>query len=324
MSRNMYAVAGDCPGNEDLALQIQTGDRSAAELLVSRNEGYLTDLARNYSAWCELEDLKQEGAMALLAAAERFDPSYGTKLLTYATPAIEAAMADCAARSSFSLSVPSSRYDQLRRVGYVLAQKESTPDASPTEAVCEALGVSPKVAEDLLAEYRTVFQVRQLGDDVFGLRGGADPAKLYDQKMRRVLLLRLIEETLSPRERTLVRCYLGLEGPYSEGMTFQELAVRLNYNGHSGAEKSYKAALRKLRKQLYTGAYGQWLSIQKAIREARAQAEAGSGCYSAPQTTWWDEKEQAERFLGEVTALVRVYEVLCGAEKDMEADGQEP
>ena len=77
--------------------------------------------------------------MALLAAAERFDPSYGTKLLTYATPAIEAAMADCAARSSFSLSVPSSRYDQLRRVGYVLAQKESTPDASLTDAVCEAL-----------------------------------------------------------------------------------------------------------------------------------------------------------------------------------------
>ena len=86
MSRNMYAVAGDCPGNEELALQIQTGDRSAAELLVARNEGYLTDLAKGHTAWCELEDLKQEGAMALLAAAERFDPSYGTKLLTYATP----------------------------------------------------------------------------------------------------------------------------------------------------------------------------------------------------------------------------------------------
>ena len=257
MSRNMYAVAGDCPGNEELALQIQTGDRSAAELLVARNEGYLTDLAKGHTAWCELEDLKQEGAMALLAAAERFDPSYGTKLLTYATPAIEAAMADCAARSSFSLSVPSSRYDQLRRVGYVLAQKESTPDASLTDAVCEALGVSPKVAEDLLAEYRTAFQVRQLGDDVFSVSGGGDPAKLYDQKMRRVLLLRLIEEALSPRERTLVRCHLGLEGPYSDEMTFQELAVRLNYNGHSGAEKAYKAALRRLRKQLNTSAYGQ-------------------------------------------------------------------
>ena len=39
-------------------------------------------------------------------------------------------------------------------------------------------------------------------------------------------------------------------------MTFQELAIRLNYNGPSGAEKAYKSALRKLKKDLYGGAYG--------------------------------------------------------------------
>lgn len=33
-------------------------------------------------------------------------------------------------------------------------------------------------------------------------------------------------------------------------MTFQELAIRLNYNGPSGAEKAYKAALRKLKRDL--------------------------------------------------------------------------
>ena len=45
MSKNMYTVAGDCPSNEDLALRIQAGDRKAADLLISQNEGYLTDLA---------------------------------------------------------------------------------------------------------------------------------------------------------------------------------------------------------------------------------------------------------------------------------------
>ena len=88
----MYTAAGDCPGNEELALRVQAGDRSAAELLISRNEGYLIKLALEYTPWCELEDLKQEGALALLEAARRFDPAYGTKLLTYATPMIEAAM----------------------------------------------------------------------------------------------------------------------------------------------------------------------------------------------------------------------------------------
>ena len=92
----MYAAAGDCPGNEELALRIQAGDKNAAELLISQNEGYITKLAREYTPWCELEDLKQEGALALLDAARRFDPICGTKLLTYATPMIETSMSDYA------------------------------------------------------------------------------------------------------------------------------------------------------------------------------------------------------------------------------------
>ena len=92
-------------------------------------------------------------------------------------------------------------------------------------------------------------------------------------------------------------------------MTFQELAIRLNYNGPSGAEKTYKSAIRKLKKQLNDGAYGQWLSIQKAIHKARAEAETDSGCYVPPQTTWMDEKELAERFLCEVISLIHVHEI---------------
>lgn len=103
--------------------------------------------------------------------------------------------------------------------------------------------------------------------------------------MRRVLLLQLMEEVLKPRELNLVRYYLGIGQPDEEGMTFQELAIRLNYNGPSGAEKAYKSALRKLKKELCSGAYGQWLSIQKAINKARAEAEADPGHYATPQTT---------------------------------------
>ena len=125
----MYTVAGDSPCNEELALRMQAGDKNAAERLVSQNEGYLTDLARAYTPWCELEDLKQETALALLDAAGRFDSAYGTKLLTYATPAMEAALSDYAARYSSSLSIPISRYNQLRRVAYLCAEAQDTSEA---------------------------------------------------------------------------------------------------------------------------------------------------------------------------------------------------
>jgi len=127
-----------------------------------------------------------------------------------------------------------------------------------------------------------------------------------------------MEEVLNPRELNLVRYYLGIGLPDGERMTFQELAIRLNYNGPSGAEKAYKSALRKLKKSLYSGAYGQWLSIQKAIRETRAEAETDSGGYIPPQTTWLDEKELTERFICEVSSLIRVHEIFCEALDDEE------
>ena len=313
MTRNMYTVAGDGPCNEELTLRIQAGDKNAAEQLISQNEGYLTKLARAYMPWCMLEDLKQEAALALLDAAGRFDPVYGTKLLTYATPAIEAALSDYAARYSSSLSIPISRYNQLRRVAYLCAEAQDTSESELTKAVCEKLKVSSKSAEALLKEYRTLRCARQLGDDVFSVSCGSDPAVTYDRLMRRTLLMQRMEEVLTPRELNLVRSYLGIGQPDEGGMTFQELAIYLNYNGPSGAEKAYKAALRKLKRDLYGGAYGRWLSVQKAIRAAKAEAEQDAGHHATPQRTWWEEQALANRFACEVAALIRVYEVLSGA-----------
>ena len=313
MTENMYTVAGNGPCNEELALRIQAGDKNAAERLISQNEGYLTELARAYTPWCETEDLKQEAALALLDAAGHFAPAYGTKLLTYATPAIEAALSDYAARYSSSLSIPISRYNQLRRVAYLCAEAQNTSKSELTKAVCGELNVSAKVAGALIKEYRTLFCVRQLGDDVFSVSCGGDPAVAYDRLMRRTLLTQRMEEVLTPRELNLVRSYLGIGQPDEESMTFQELAIRLNYNGSSGAEKAYKAALRKLKKDLYGGAYGRWLSAQKAIRAAKAEAEQAAGHDTTPQRTWWEEQALADRFICETAALARVYEVLSGA-----------
>ena len=262
-----------------------------------------------------MDDLKQEGALALLGAATRFNPSYGTKLLTYATPAIETAMRDCAAQGSFSLSLPLDRYYQLRQVAFLYATHEQDAEADILTAIQEKLEVSAKVAKRLLEEYRTVFQIESLGERVFDLGCGGDPAKAYDRFMRRTLLLQRMEEVLSPRELNLVRCYLGIGQPNEQGMTFQELAIRLNYNGPSGAEKAYKNAIRKLRKQLNGGAYGQWLSIQKAIQAARREASREIG-YHPSQSTWLDAQELIRRFLYKTAVLCRVYHILHTANEE--------
>ena len=316
---SMYCCDDLYLSNEELALRIQDGDPQAAPFLLSQNEGYLTMLATSY---CEqfsqdflVDDLKQEGALALLDASTKFDPSYGTKLLTYATPAIETAMRDCAAQGSFSLSLPLDRYRQLRQVAFLYATHERDIETDLLPAIQEKLTVSAKVARRLLEEYHTVFQVECLGEGVFDLGYGGDPARAYDRSMRRTLLLQRMEEVLSPRELNLVRCYLGIGQPNEQGMTFQELAIRLNYNGPSGAEKAYKSAIRKLKKQLNGGAYGQWLSIQKAIQAVRREASREIG-YHPSQSTWLDAQELIRRFLHKTAVLCRVYHILHTANEE--------
>lgn len=317
---SMYLCDAPCHSNEELAQRIQEGDSEAASILLSQNVGYLTMLAVSY---CEqfsqdflVDDLKQEGALALLDAAQRFDSSMGTRLLTYATPAIETAMKDCAAQSSFSLSFPLDRYYQLRQVAFLYATYEQDAEADILASIEEKLGVSAKVAKRLQEEYRTVFQIESLGERVFDIGFGGDPARAYDRFMRRTLLLQRIEEVLKPRELNLVRRYLGIGQPNEQGMIFQELAIRLNYNGPSGAEKAYKSAIQKLRKQLNGGAYGQWLSIQKAIQAARREAGEEIG-YCSPQTTWLDEQELIRGFLRKTAALRRVYHILHTANEEV-------
>ena len=289
MTTQKNAAVGDRSTNEELVQRLQEGDASAAEELLRQNSGYLNVLAKQYDKTVRgpslEEDLKQEGAMAILKAAEQFDPSMGNRFLTYATPAIQAAMRDCAAGSALPLTIPSGRYHQLRQVLRFMAEDEKASEAELLSRIVEKLQVSEPVARSLLLESRTLFQSYDLGDQVFTVSCGGDPAKAYDRQMRRKLLFQRIEEVLSPRELNLVRCHLGIGQPEERGMTLQELAIQLNYNGPSGAEKAYKNAIKKLKRHLHGGAYGRWLDIQRALQEAQREAGQESGSCTS-QKTW--------------------------------------
>ena len=178
----MYSVAGGGPGNEELARRLQTGDVLAAGQLVSQNEGYLTVLARSccepFSQHSLEEDLKQEGAMALLSAAGRFDFDAGTKLLTFATPIVQTAMLDCAAKSFSALPLPPSRYYQLRQIAFLCAVHGQAAEIDLLMKIQDKLNISGRTARRLLEEYRTVFQTESLGERVFDLGCGGDPAVL--------------------------------------------------------------------------------------------------------------------------------------------------
>ena len=266
----MYHTDGACPDNEMLARQVREGDKDAAALLLSRNEGYLTScaakLCRQYNCPAMLEDLKQEGALALIDAAKRYDAGHDAQFLTYASKAIQTAMTDCIAGSALPVSIPPDRFWQLRRVAEAVVDGMVSAGEEPViQKICGDLGVSKKVARNLLAEYRTLFHFEELSEDTLPMAWGGDPAREYDHRMRKELAVKLLDEVLKPRERNVVVYHLGIG--QSRAMTFEELAARLNYNDPSAAEKAYRRAVRKLREHKDEGELGTWIWAARAIRE---------------------------------------------------------
>ena len=256
--------------NEELALAFQLGDVRAGEELLRNVEGLIRHQA---SKICRddglLEDTLQEGRAAALAAARDYDGERGALFPTYALPRIRAAMVEYLAKAGLPVSMPVGRYLRLQRVGKLV--KPSAEEKDQLEAICQGVGVSRGVAQALRRDFFSFWNstaslddLNQMGSDFTG-----DPAYVYEQR----LLLKNIAvavENLPARERNLILRYLGLEGT---ALNFRELAVPLNYNGPSSAEKAYHRAVEKLKAALWEGEYGQYKRARQLVN--RAMQDAG-------------------------------------------------
>ena len=251
--------------NEELALAYQLGDTHAGEELLRNVEGLIRHQA---SKMCRdgslLEDLLQEGRASILAAARDYDAERGALFPTYALPKIRAAMVEYLAKASLSVSIPAGRYLQLQRVGKLM--KSSAEEKEQLAAICQGLGVSMGVAQALRRDFFSFWNSTASMDDLnqVGSDFTSDPAYVYEQRLLSRGIAAAVEN-LPIRERNLIVRYLGLEGT---SMTFRELAVLLNYNGPSSAEKAYRRAVEKLKSALWEGEYGQYRRVRRMVNRA--------------------------------------------------------
>ena len=251
--------------NEVLALAFQLGDAGAGEELLRNVEGLIRHQA---SKMCQddslLEDLLQEGRVAALDAARNYDGERGALFSTYALPRIRAAMVEYLVKVDLPVSMPVGRYLQLQRVGKLV--KPSAEEKDQLEAICQGLGVSRGVAQALRRDFFSFWNSTASMDDLnqVGSDFTSDPAYVYEQRF----LLKNIAvavENLPARERNLILRYLGLEGT---ALNFRELAILLNYNGPSSAEKAYRRAVEKLKAALWEGEYGQYRRARRMVNRA--------------------------------------------------------
>lgn len=140
---------------EEIALagRIQNGDEAAREKMIRANLRLVVTIARDYvDLGVPLMDLIAEGNIGLMHAVDRFDPSRGAKLSTYAAQWIKQAIKRALAEQSRTVRVPSQMAAKVTRMRRVSAQLSDELGREATEEeISEELGIAAEKIAQLKA-----------------------------------------------------------------------------------------------------------------------------------------------------------------------------
>lgn len=240
---------------QELLRKIRTGDQSSRRRVILANVGLVRKMAHRYRhCGIPLDDLIHEGHLGLIHAIDRFDPSAGNRLSTYAVWWIRHFIRNAIASQSRAFSLPLHILQNLHRLHSESDRWRREHHCEPTpEQLARATGFSPtKVRTLRLVSGGTVALEEAAGDDEESLSwlekipDGNQPTPL-DQLMRQSLVVDLKRwmSTLSPRERDILRWHYGLEG--TAPLSFEEISQRCNLT-RERVRQIEKEALKKLRR----------------------------------------------------------------------------
>lgn len=108
--------------NEQLCRLATNGDNRAVEILVNNNIGFITEIAKAVVSEYDLsvndpkitlDDLLQEGQIAVWKCIDKFDENLGITFLTYVKPAIKNSMIDFIRKSIASSVVETVSLDEI-------------------------------------------------------------------------------------------------------------------------------------------------------------------------------------------------------------------
>ncbi|MGO9203095.1 MAG: RNA polymerase sigma factor RpoD/SigA [Limisphaerales bacterium] len=217
-----------------LAHRIRRGDEQAREQMIKANLRLVVKIAHDYDGLgLPLLDLISEGNIGLIKGVERFDPSKGAKLSTYAAWWIKQAVKRALANQSKTIRLPVHVVDKVAHIRRAELRLRELLDRDPTdEEVAADVGIKPgRVREYRQASKAPVPLDAPLGasDDtnpVAEVVADANAAAPFDHlvKASDTELLREIFATLAPREKAILSMRFGLEDDTPR--TLEEVGAR--------------------------------------------------------------------------------------------------
>ena len=205
----------------ELAGKIKKGNAAARERMINANLRLVVTIARDYAnLGLPLLDLISEGNIGLTKAVERFEPTKGAKLSTYAMWWIKQSIKRALANQSKTIRVPVHLVDKVAKVRRVSLQMSDELGREPTdEELGEEIGIaSEKVARLKSVGIRPASLDAPIADDdstEFAELIGDDEAQTPFELLRDKNLLGEVDgllEVLDPREKKIISQRFGLDG----------------------------------------------------------------------------------------------------------------
>jgi RNA polymerase primary sigma factor len=244
------------PQEIELAAKIKNGDGKARALMINSNLRLVVTIAQDYAnLGLPLLDLISEGNIGLMTAVNRFDPSKGAKLSTYAAWWIRQSIKRALSNQSKTIRLPIHFGDKISRMRRVARQMSEEIGREPTD---DELGQEIGIATDKISHLKSA-SIRPASldapvsdDDLteFGESVGDEEARTPFELLRDKDLHNKLDgllEVLNDREKKIISQRFGFDG--GERKTLEEVGQKLRVS-RERIRQLQNSALSKLRRAL--------------------------------------------------------------------------
>jgi RNA polymerase primary sigma factor len=221
-------------------------------------------------------DLISEGNLGLIKAVERFDPTRGGKLSTYAAWWIKQSMKRAVANQSKTIRLPVHLVDRIARMRNIISRYLEKFGREPDneEIACELQVPVNKIALLKTVSVRPASLEAPLGDNddarVLGDIVGDDNASSPDEHLGEKNLiedLHAIVRSLDPREAEILTLRFGLGG--GDPLTLEEVGRKFNIT-RERIRQLQDLAMRQIRHKMNErNKQRTWSEVKEELRTVR-------------------------------------------------------
>jgi RNA polymerase primary sigma factor len=235
-----------------LAQQARKGNQRALDKLITANLRLVIANARRHQGrGVALADLINEGNLALVNAARRFDPSRGIRFASFAAWWVQYAIDDAIAAQGRAVSVPPAQLSEINRINKFKAdfrqQNERQPNINEIAHATNKTELSVKKTMQGSIQQHSVDAPLTKHSPVTLLDRLTDSdAQPSDSLLLRHNAARQLHDAithLTQREQNVVRAFYGIDHPQ---LTFAEIGERYGFS-RERARQIRKKALRHMR-----------------------------------------------------------------------------